>query len=355
MEVVTLSKIYHHPAVLRTGSQLAKAGLIKHERIEVIDKVGDRYSIAIPAGVAALIDSNDPEDPIANQFIPSAAELHALEDEREDPIGDDAHSPLPGLVHRYPDRVLLMPTLSCPVYCRYCFRRDQVGRDAAAPSALDIDAAIGYIKAHSDIREVILTGGDPLSLSDSRLGMLLNRLAAIPHLINLRIHTRVPVSLPGRVTDRLIEALRCDLPVWMVLHVNHSRELTTDVADNCERLTGSGIPLLSQSVLLKGVNADVDTLRDLFRRLIALKVKPYYLHHPDQARGTARFRLSLEEGRAIVNALRGHFSGLCQPTYVVDIPDGHGKVAAQIAAIEPSDQDWKITDFNGKMHRYRDI
>ncbi|PPR10408.1 MAG: L-lysine 2,3-aminomutase [Alphaproteobacteria bacterium MarineAlpha11_Bin1] len=355
METVTLSKINPTPAVLRTALQLDQAGLIKHEEIEALERVGERYSVAIPAGVVALMDPNDPEDPIAKQFVPDTAELDALDNELADPIGDHDHSPLPGLIHRYPDRVLLMPTLSCPVYCRYCFRRDRVGRNAAAPSSTDIDSAIAYIKDRKDIHEVILTGGDPLSLSDTRLGALLAQLSAVPHLNNLRIHTRVPVSLPSRVTDRLIKALRCDLPVWMVLHVNHSRELTTEVANTCERLTRGGIPLLSQSVLLKGVNADIETLSELFRRLIALKVKPYYLHHPDQAQGTARFRLSLEEGRAIFDALRGHLSGLCQPTYVVDIPEGYGKVAAQTAAIEQSDQEWRMKDFKGEIHRYEEI
>ncbi|MGB0630778.1 MAG: lysine-2,3-aminomutase-like protein [Alphaproteobacteria bacterium] len=340
------------PAILRTGRQLADAGLIADSEAESADRVGDRYSVAIPAGLAALIDAADPDDPIARQFVPDAAELDASEDELEDPIGDAAHSPVPGLVHRYPDRVLLMPTLSCPVYCRYCFRRDRVGRDADAPTPGDIDAAIGYIAAHEDIREVILTGGDPLSLSDTRLGDLLRRLAVIPHLNNLRIHTRVPVALPGRVTGKLVDALQVNLPVWMVLHANHARELTGDVAQACDRLTRGGIPLLSQSVLLKGVNDDADTLTDLFRRLIALKVKPYYLHHPDRARGTARFRLTLQEGRDLVDALRGRISGLCQPTYVVDIPGGYGKVAADSAHRSGEGDAWRFRDRHGNDHLY---
>ncbi|MEE2995628.1 MAG: lysine-2,3-aminomutase-like protein [Pseudomonadota bacterium] len=343
------------PAVLRTGKQLADAGLVAREETKTMDQIGKRYSVAIPAGLASLIDPTDPEDPIAHQFVPDAEELEISEGELEDPIGDDANSPVPGLVHRYPDRVLLMPTLSCPVYCRYCFRRDRVGRDAASPSESDIDAAIAYIEAHQGIREVILTGGDPLSLSDARLGALLTRLAEIRHLNNLRIHTRVPIVLPGRVTDRLINALHCGLPVWMVLHVNHSRELTIDVAGACDRLTRGGIALLSQSVLLRGVNADANTLSDLFRRLIALRVKPYYLHHPDRARGTSRFRLTLKEGRELVDTLRGRISGLCLPTYVVDIPGGYGKVSAQSSGIKPSNNEWKITDFQDAEHDYEDI
>jgi len=354
-ETVTLPDTFFPPAVLRTGRQLADAGLIAHCDTETVDRIGDRYSVAIPAELAALIDPEDPDDPIARQFVPDAAELDAAKDELEDPIGDAAHSPVPGLVHRYPDRVLLMPTLSCPVYCRYCFRRDKVGRDADAPSADDIDTAIDYIAAHDGIREVILTGGDPLSLSDVRLGDLLTRLAEISHLNNLRIHTRVPVALPGRVTDRLVDALQVGLPVWMVLHANHARELTDDVAAACDRLTRGGIPLLSQSVLLKGVNADADTLTDLFRRLIALKVKPYYLHHPDRARGTARFRLSLQEGRDLVDALRGRISGLCQPNYVVDIPGGYGKAPTETARFSGAENLWRLTDFRNRVHDYRDV
>ncbi|CAN0348135.1 unnamed protein product, partial [Discosporangium mesarthrocarpum] len=343
------------PATLRSGADLAKAGLAAESDIAAIDAVGDAYSIAVPPALAALIDPADPDDPIARQFVPDSAELVRADDELDDPIGDETHSPVRGLVHRYPDRVLLMPTLSCPVYCRYCFRRDRVGRAAGAPDADDLTAAFRYIEDHPDIREVILTGGDPLSLSDARLEAVIVRLNAISHLNNIRIHTRVPVALPERVTDGLIGALRSDLPVWMALHTNHARELTDDVAAACDRLIRGGIPLLSQTVLLKGVNDSVETLTELMRRLIALKVKPYYLHHPDRARGTAKFRLSLAEGRALVSALRGNISGLCQPTYVVDIPGGHGK--APVQDVTPAGDDtghWNLRDFRGETHGYTD-
>lgn len=342
------------PATLRTGADIAMAGLADTSEIDALDAVGAEYSIAIPAGLAALIDPDDPEDPIARQFVPDPAELVMTDDELDDPIGDNTHSPVRGLVHRYPDRVLLMPTLSCPVYCRYCFRRDRVGRAAGAPNADDLEIAYRYIEDHPAIREVILTGGDPLSLSDTRLARLITRLGTIPHLNNIRIHTRVPVALPGRVTDGLIAALQSDVPVWMALHTNHARELTDDVAAACDRLARGGIPLLSQTVLLKGVNDNVEVLTDLMRRLIALKVKPYYLHHPDRARGTAKFRLTLAEGRALVTALRGNISGLCQPTYVVDIPGGHGKSMVQPSSAEAYNNGWKITDYTGERHRYED-
>jgi lysine 2,3-aminomutase len=347
------------PATLRTGADLAKAGLANDSDINALDAVGAEYSIAIPGGLAALIDPADPEDPIARQFMPDPAELSTRDDELDDPIGDETHSPVRGLVHRYPDRVLLMPTLSCPVYCRYCFRRDRVGRAAGTPTADDLEVAFRYIEDRPDIREVILTGGDPLSLSDARLARIIARLDTIPHLNNTRIHTRVPVALPDRITGGLIDALQSDTPVWMALHTNHARELTDEVAAACDRLTRGGIPLLSQTVLLKGVNDSVDVLTDLMRRLIALKIKPYYLHHPDRARGTAKFRLTLAEGRALVAALRGNISGLCQPTYVVDIPGGHGKAPYQDVTLsadqgETPEQTWKLRDFRGETHDYAD-
>ena len=342
---------------LRTGADLAKAGLADYSDIKMLDAIGAEYSIAIPSGLAALIDPADPSDPIAQQFVPDPAEMVLADDELPDPIGDETHSPVRGLVHRYPDRVLLIPTLSCPVYCRYCFRRDRVGRATGTPTADDLEVAYRYIEDCPDIREVILTGGDPLSLSDARLARIIARLNAIPHLNNIRIHTRVPVALPGRVTDGLIAALQSHLPVWMALHTNHVRELTADVAAACDRLIRGGIPLLSQTVLLKGVNDNVGALTDLMRRLIALKIKPYYLHHPDRARGTARFRLTLDEGQSLVAALRGNISGLCQPTYVVDIPGGHGKVPAHNAVLSkiqdaPPGKSWKLRDFQGKIHSY---
>jgi len=339
---------------LRTGHQLADAGLADPAAIEQIDAVGARYSVAIPANLAHLIDPTDPDDPIARQFIPDPAELTSPRTNWKTRSATRRILPVRGLVHRYPDRVLLMPTMSCPVYCRYCFRRDRVGRAADAPTADDLEAAYRYIESTPEIHEVILTGGDPLSLSDARLERIVARLNGISHLNNIRIHSRVPVALPDRVTDGLVAALRSDIPVWMVLHSNHARELTDGVAAACDRLIRGGIPLLSQSVLLKGVNDDVGTLTDLMNRLIRLRIKPYYLHHPDRARGTARFRLTLAEGRALVAALRGNISGLCQPTYVVDIPGGHGKAVAQGASVSSIDTGWALQGFRGETHDYAD-
>ncbi len=339
---------------LRRSRDLAAAGLVSPERAARIEEVAARYSIAVTPHIANAIDRTDPEDPIARQFVPHPDELTDMPDELADPIGDAPHSPVPGLVHRYPDRVQLMPTLACPVYCRYCFRRERVGRSANAPGPDDMAAAIDYIRARPGIREAILTGGDPLSLSDRRLGDLLDALEDIPHLTNVRIHTRAPVAAPDRVTDGLVAALQRPTPVWMAIHCNHPRELSAEVGDALARLAAAGIPLLSQTVLLRGVNDDADVLEELMRRLVALRVKPYYLHHPDKARGTARFRLPLAEGRAIAATLDGRLSGIARPTYVLDIPGGFGKVAVLSGRVRADGDGWLVEDRTGRVHRYTD-
>lgn len=342
-----------NPSALRSGRDLAAAGLAAPDRIEALDAVGARYSVALTAHLAALIDPADADDPIARQFVPSPEELETGGGETADPTGDRARSPVRGLVHRYPDRVLLMPTLSCPAYCRYCFRRDHVGRAADAPDADDLDAAFAYVAARPGIREVILSGGDPLSLSDARLAEVLGRVAAIGHVAVTRVHTRAPVAAPSRVTAGLADALRSSGRPWIVLHCNHPRELSDETRAACRRLADAGLPLLAQSVLLRGVNDDADTLAELMRGLVETGVKPYYLHHPDRAAGTARFRLGLAEGLALVRALRGRISGLCQPAYVVEIPGGHGKVPVADAA-DRGDGSWTLTDFTGRAHVYRE-
>jgi lysine 2,3-aminomutase len=267
----------------------------------------------------ALIEAED--DPIHRQFVPHPDELAPTQGESADPIGDDALSPLPGIVHRYPDRVLLKPLLACPVYCRFCFRREHVGPGGGVLTPAQLDAAIAYVAARPALREVILTGGDPLMLSPRRLSALLGRLAVIPHVELLRIHTRVPVADPARVTPALAAALAG--PVWVVVHANHAREFTAAAAAALARLPA---PLLGQSVLLRGVNDSAEALEALFRAMLRARVKPYYLHQLDRAPGTARFHVPIEEGRALLAALRGRVTGLAWPTYVLDIPGGHGKV-----------------------------
>ncbi len=341
-------------STIRTPEELVEAGLIPAERLGEIERVAERYAIAISPAMADLIDRTDPDDPIARQFVPDGAELTITPEERNDPIGDFAHSPVEGIVHRYPDRVLLKAVHVCPVYCRFCFRREMVGPQGLgtlSPEAMD--RAFAYIADHPEIWEVILTGGDPLVLSPRRLSDLMKRLAAIDHVKIVRFHTRVPVVEPERIDAALVDALKASgKTAYVALHANHPRELSETARAACARLVDAGIVMISQSVLLKGVNDNPDTLAALMRAFVEAKVKPYYLHHPDLAPGTAHFRLSIEEGRALVAGLRGHISGLCQPTYILDIPGGYGKAVIGPEAIRDNGSCYTVSDFRGDEHAY---
>ncbi|TMK35416.1 MAG: lysine-2,3-aminomutase-like protein [Alphaproteobacteria bacterium] len=333
---------------------LATRGLVAPERVDELRRVAENFAVALTDDVAGLIDPADPADPIAAQFVPHTDELTVSPEESRDPIADERWSPVPGIVHRYPDRVLLKPILVCPVYCRFCFRREQVGHEDALVSPEELSGALDYIRAHPEIWEVIVTGGDPFLLSPRRLGAIVQALEAIPHVAVIRIHTRVPIADPRRVRPALVTALAAEKAVYVVVHANHPRELTDTVRGAIGRLTRAGIPVLSQSVLLRGVNDDPAVLEALFRGLVAMRVKPYYLHHPDLARGTAHFRLGIEEGQRLIGALRGGVSGLCQPSYVLDIPGGHGKVpiGPHYATPGPAPEQWLVEDPAGTRHRY---
>jgi lysine 2,3-aminomutase len=324
---------------------------LPQSRLAELKEVAARYAVAITPAMADLIDPADPNDPIARQFVPDVRELETTPDERADPIGDGAHSPVEGIVHRYPDRVLLKVVNACAVYCRFCFRREMIGPGRGGLSPASLDAALDYIRNHPEIWEVILSGGDPLILSARRLKDLIARLADIDHVKVTRVHTRVPIVAPERISAALVRALRVpDKATFVVAHLNHPRELTAAARAACARLIDAGIPMLSQSVLLRGVNDDVETLGTLMRALVECRIKPYYLHHADLAPGTAHLRTSIDEGQALMRDLRGRFSGLCQPAYVLDIPGGHGK-----SPIGPSylrDDGKAIEDFNGRRHRY---
>ena len=310
------------PRTIRDADSLVAAGLVADR--DAAAAVAARYPVAITPTMAALIER--PDDPLGLQFIPDAAELAAAPHERTDPIGDAAFSPLKGLVHRYPDRALLQPLLVCPVYCRFCFRREQVGPDGGLLSEAELKACLQWIAAHPAIREVILSGGDPLLLAPRRLADLLRRLAAIPHLEGLRIHSRVPLADPLRLGGNLAAAMEVEKPLWLVVHANHAREFTPAARAALGRVQRRGVPVLGQSVLLRGVNDSAQALEALFRAMLAARVKPYYLHQLDAAPGTARFHVPIEEGRRLLGLLRGRISGMALPTYVLDIPGGHGKV-----------------------------
>jgi lysine 2,3-aminomutase len=309
---------------VRDAEGLAAAGLIPHHAVGRFAGVERRYAIAISPAMQALIERSD--DPIGLQFVPNPDEMVSAPHERADPVADDALSPIKGVVHRYPDRALLKPLLICPVYCRFCFRREHVGPDGGVLTDRELQAAYHWFTARPAIREVILTGGDPLMLSPRRLASIVSALSAIPHIDILRVHSRVPVADPLRVTDALADALDTPKSMWVVLHANHAREFAPDARTAIRRIQARGIPVLGQSVLLHGVNDTAAALEALFRTMLAVRVKPYYLHQLDPAPGTARYHVPIEEGRRLLAQLRGRVTGLAWPTYVLDIPGGHGKV-----------------------------
>jgi lysine 2,3-aminomutase len=350
---------------LRDPAELVAHGLAPAADLAGLKEVASRYAVAVTPDIAALIDPNDPADPIARQFIPSMEELSVEGSENADPIGDHAHSPVAGIVHRYPDRVLLKLVHVCAVYCRFCFRREMVGpgKDSAL-SDTTYAAALDYIRAHKEIWEVILTGGDPLMLSPRRLAQVMTDLARIDHVSIIRIHTRVPVADPSRISDDMVSALKvAGATVWVALHANHARELTAKARTSVARLVDAGIPMVSQSVLLHGVNDSAAVLEELMRTFVECRIKPYYLHHGDLAPGTAHLRTTLEKGQALMRALRGRVSGLCQPEYVLDIPGGAGKspvgpsyLAAENSSRNERDADtetrYRIVDYCGEVHLY---
>ncbi|WBL33412.1 lysine-2,3-aminomutase-like protein [Sinirhodobacter sp. HNIBRBA609] len=342
-----------HRALTRP-EELAAAGLVPIAELPAIARVAEAFRIRLTPAMQAAIDT--PSDPVAAQFVPSGAELTIRPEELVDPIGDDTHAPVRGLTHRYPDRVILHITKTCDVYCRFCFRRETVGE--TGPLAEDALAeALDYIAATPAIREVILTGGDPLTLSVRRLGEVLARLSAIDHVDLIRFHSRVPVVAPERIKPALCEVLRGARPtVWLVVHTNHAQELTPEAHAAIARLAEAGVPMLSQSVLLRGVNDSVGALSDLFCALLSLRVKPYYLHHCDLAPGTSHFRTTIDEGRALMRSLRGQISGTALPSYVLDIPGGFGKVPVTADHFTPgaTPGSWRVTDWRGQVHDYTD-
>jgi len=342
---------------LKSPDDLVAAGLVAASRRGELEAIGARYAIALTPAVARLIDRNDPADPIARQYVPDARELIRDPAEDPDPIGDAMKSPLAGVVHRYRDRVLLKLVSVCAVYCRFCFRREMVGPGAGALSEADFAAALDYIRARPEIWEVVLTGGDPLALSARRLAETTRALATIPHVKVLRWHTRLPVAAPERVTKAMAEALTRghDKTVFVALHANHPRELTREARAACRRLIDRGAAMVSQSVLLRGVNDDADTLEALMRAFVETRVKPYYLHHGDLAPGTAHLRTTIAEGQALMRELRRRLSGLALPTYVLDIPGAHGKVPIGPGYVaERPDGGYEIADPQGIARPYED-
>jgi lysine 2,3-aminomutase len=332
---------------IHTIEALTAQGLTKPAAQDDLQRVVEQFALRITPHVAAHLSN----PAIAKQYIPTTDELIFTPDELADPIGDDVHTPVKGITHRYADRVLLKPTHTCAVYCRFCFRRETVGHAEQALNEAELQTALAYIQAHPEIWEVILSGGDPLVLSDRRLKIIVEALAATPHVEVLRLHTRVPVVEPERITPELIATLKSRLATYVVIHINHSDELTQNVKTALARLADAGIPLLSQSVLLRGINDNVAALTKLMRSLVASRVKPYYLHQTDLAKGTGHFRVPLAEGQELMRQLRGPVSGLCQPTYVLDIPGGHSKVPVGPSYIDGD----VVVDPKGERHELKNF
>lgn len=343
---------------IRRLDALAQHGLIKEANLPALQKVVESFALTISNQMHQLIDKTDPHDPIAKQFVPRIEELNISPTERIDPIGDDAYTTVKGLIHRYPDRCLLTPVHVCPIYCRFCFRREKIATSSTTMSQEELEAAFAYINEHKEIWEVILTGGDPLILKPVLLKELLDNLVSIEHVEVIRLHTRVPVVESHRINSEMISALKCGKPVYVILHANHPKEFTQAATQACADIVDAGIPMLSQTVLLKGINDHIDVLSTLMRSFIKNRIKPYYLHQGDLARGTAHFRTSIEEGQRLMKQLRGRFSGLCQPTYVLDIPDGHGKIPIGPNYIHPEElsedgeQHYRLEDYCGHIHHY---
>ncbi|HEY1940665.1 MAG TPA: lysine-2,3-aminomutase-like protein [Roseiarcus sp.] len=342
---------------LKTTDDLVAAGLVASARHDAVAAVAAQYAVSITPAVAVLIDAADPDDPIARQYVPDPRELSRDPAEDPDPIGDGLKSPAAGVVHRYRDRVLLKLVSVCAVYCRFCFRREMVGPGAGALSDAEFAAALDYIRSHDEIWEVVLTGGDPLAMSARRIAEATRALAAIPHVKVLRWHTRLPVVAPERVTKAMAEALTRghDKTVVVALHANHARELTNEARHACRRLRDRGVMMVSQSVLLRGVNDDADALEALMRAFVEARIKPYYLHHGDLAPGTGHLRVTIAEGQALMEELRRRLSGLAMPTYVLDIPGAHGKVPiGPTHAAARAEGGYDILDAKGRAHRYED-
>lgn len=341
---------HHEGRAILSVADLIRDGLVLPQNAPDLAPVVETFRLRISPEMCGAATS----DAVARQFVPSTEELITRPEEMSDPIGDDVHAPLPGLTHRYPDRAILHITKTCEVYCRFCFRRETVGETGHLPEA-QLDAALDHIARTPALWEVILTGGDPLVLSPRRIGAVMNRLAAIPHVEVVRIHSRIPVVAPNKVSDALIAALQTRLTPWIVIHTNHADELTDAARRAIGRLADAGIGLLSQSVLLRGVNDNPEALESLFRTLYRLRVKPYYLHHCDMARGAGHFRTTIGKGQALMALLRGRLSGPCLPTYMLDIPGGHGKVPIGPRFLTPrAPGEWEVTDWQGHIHLYRD-
>ena len=338
---------------ITTVEQLDKKIRLTDKEREDLLSMTARFRMGITPYYLSLIDKNNPDCPIRKQAIPTINELNVREEELPDPLGDERRSPIKGITHRYPDRLLLYPTYQCAMYCRHCFRRRIVGQSDKTLTSEEMDKAIAYIQEHTEVREVILSGGDPLFLPDEMLKSLLSRIKNIPHVRWIRIHSRVFVTLPYRITPTLARILKSVRPLSIITHVNHPNEITPQFKRAVDRILCSGIPMFDQSVLLKGINDNHETLQELFYRLMESGVKPYYLHQCDLAQGVSHFRTSVQTGINLMKGLRGFISGLCIPTYMIDTPGGYGKVPINYDYIKSYENKMiQLETFKGEVRPY---
>lgn len=339
----------------RTLAQLERVLTLSDDERAALIQGGTMLPVGITPYYLSLLDTEDAAQPLRKTVMPATGEFVRTPGEADDPLGEDGHSPVPGLVHRYPDRVLLLALDFCSTYCRYCTRSRVVGHGEIAPNEARLEKIFAYLRNATQVRDVLISGGDPLALSEDRLDWILSRLRAIPHLEFVRIGTKMPAVLPQRITPELCRVLRKYHPLWMSVHFLHPDECTPEAARACGRLADAGIPLGSQTVLLKGVNDDVPTMKDLVHRLLTMRVRPYYLYQCDPISGSSHFRTSVQKGLEIIQGLRGHTTGYAVPTYVIDAPGGGGKIPLQPESLVGRDgSDLLIRNFEGKVYRYPD-
>jgi lysine 2,3-aminomutase len=339
----------------RTAAQLESVLELTDEERTALDRCGSLLPVAVTPYYMSLLNAWDADCGLRRTVIPVQNEFLRTHGEADDPLDEDGHSPVPGLVHRYPDRVLFLVLDRCATYCRYCTRSRVVGQDELRPSRERWETALDYIRSHPEIRDVLLSGGDPLTLSDERLDYLLGELRKIPHVQFVRIGTKVPAVLPQRITPALIKVLRKHHPLWLSLHYLHPDECTPESAAACRRLADAGIPLGSQTVLLKGVNDDVGIMKALMHSLLMMRVRPYYLYQCDPISGSSHFRTTVAKGLEIIRGMRGFTTGYAVPTYVIDAPGGGGKIPLQPDSVVGYEGgDVLLRNYEGHIHRYPD-
>ena len=337
-----------------TPEELSRVVTLSAEEEKALLYPSMKLPLRVTPYYLSLIDPGDPEDPLRRTVVPLAAECFVSPGEAADPLDEEGDCQVPGIVHRYPDRVLFLVTGFCSTYCRYCTRSRKVGDSHRTPLTEEqIDAALAYIASHKEVRDVLVSGGDPLTLSNDRLESLLARIRKIPHVEFLRIGTKIPAVLPQRVTPELVKMLKRYHPLWISIHFTHPREITPESAKACERLADAGIPLGSQTVLLKGINDDTTTLKRLFQRLLAVRVRPYYLYQCDPIIGSAHFRTNIERGLELISSLRGFTTGYAVPTYVVDAPGGGGKVPLYPSTLVGREENRvMLKNYQGRLFTY---